>query len=328
VPAKPSNKFKQENKIINQRQSWPLRYGCRTTPHIKMKKLHRLFLLISVVACLGFGSGCETLKKEYSLENRGSSLVDERKLSELGKQTFEKLKAKNNPLRYPIYNAALQRVGSSLTHNLSLPHTDWEFVIFDSNTPNAFALPGGKIGICSALFKYIDNDAELAMVVGHEVGHILCSHSSEQQGQEIFTNVVGTALELTMEDKRIHKSYKLLSNVGMTLPYSRAHEYEADYFGLKLLSESGYSPRLALKFWDKLAQIHDKSDIEFFSTHPNPYSRKRALTNRLDEFLLLYNHATIKRGPTYGIVNNKLKFPKPNSSRSSLARAMVEYYSK
>jgi predicted Zn-dependent protease len=289
-----------------------------------MKKLHRLFILISAVASLGFGSGCETLKKEYSLENRGSSLVNERELSEQGKQAFEKLKSKNNTLRYPRYNAALQRVSSSLTRNLNLPHTDWEFVVFDSTVPNAFALPGGKIGICSDLFRYIDNDAELAMVVGHEISHVLCSHSSEQQGQGILLETVGNVLELTMEDERIHKGYKLISNVGMTLSYSREHEYEADYFGLKLLSEAGYSPRRAIKFYDKLAKFSGNSEIEFFSTHPNPDSRKKALIGRLDEFLLLYSYAPIKRGQTYSpsVPEQKL------SDKARLAKAMLEYYSK
>jgi predicted Zn-dependent protease len=289
-----------------------------------MKKLYRLFILISAVASLGLSFGCETLKKEYSLENRGSSFVDERKLSEQGKQTFEKLKEKNNTMRYPQYTAALQRVGSTLTRNLSMPHTDWEFVVFDSNIPNAFALPGGKIGICSALFKYIDNDAELAMVVGHEISHIRCSHSSEQQGQDILLGAVGSALELTMENERIHKGYKLISNVGMTLPYSREHEYEADYFGLKLLSEAGYSPRRAIKFWDKMAKISDQSEIDFFSTHPNLYSRKQALMNRLDEFLLLYSQAPIKRGQTHTTSASEQKL----SDEGRLVKAMLEYYSK
>jgi predicted Zn-dependent protease len=289
-----------------------------------MKKLHRLFILIIAVASLGFSSGCETLKREYSLENRGSSLVNERKLSEQGKQAFEKLKSENNTMRFPRYTAALQRVGSSLTHNLNLPHTDWEFVVFDSNTPNAFALPGGKIGICSALFNYIDNDAELAMVVGHEVAHVRCHHGSEQQGQDILLGAVGSALELTMEDDRIHKGYKLISNVGMTLPYSREHEYEADYFGLKLLSEAGYSPRRAIKFWDKMAKISDQSEIDFFSTHPNLYSRKQALMNRLDEFLLLYSQAPIKRGQTHTTSASEQKL----SDEGRLVKAMLEYYSK
>ena len=298
------------------------RVACNPTP--KMKKLHRLFIIFSVVACLGFGSGCETMKKEYSLENRGSSLVNEKELSDQGKQIFEELKAKNNPRRYPLHNAALQRVGRNLTANLHMKYVDWEFIVFDSTIPNAFALPGGKIGICSALFKYIDNDAELAMVVGHEIAHVLCKHSSEQQGQEILTGAVGSALELTTDDERIHKGYELLSNIGISLSYSREHEYEADYFGLKLLSKAGYSPRLAIKFWDKLAQISDKSSIEFLSTHPNPHKRKRALANRLDEFILLNNSAPVKHGPIYATYTPRVSKRSTKNDNESFLRARIQ----
>jgi predicted Zn-dependent protease len=244
----------------------------------------------AVMLCLLAGSGCEVLKPKYSLKDRGSSLVDDRELSERGKQIFADFKARYKRSVNTKYIFMLQRVSSKLLKGVHVEHAEWEFVVFVSNTPNAFALPGGKIGITTSLFKYIRNESELALIIGHEIAHVRCAHSSEQMGRQMITNTLGTAVNVAIKDGDIQNSFQALTDVGVTLPHSREHEFEADYFGMKFLAEAGYSPRKAMKFFDALERFSDSSSWDFFSTHPSPYRRRRALEKRLDEFPSNYSY--------------------------------------
>ena len=271
-----------------------------------MKNKNRLFILISAVVCLSLNTGCETLSPKHSTSNRGSMFVDENKLNKQAAEAWTELKKQVPRARNRSYSIALRRVSRNLTANYRNPkNISWEFIVFESATPNAFCLPGGKIAIYSGLFQYIHNDAELAMVVGHEMAHALCRHISEQQEAELFTGILGTAVELTLEDKRYHKGYNAASHLGITLPYSRSQEYEADYLGLKIATEAGYSPRAALKFLEKLGKIpKSEQEFEFFSTHPSASNRKRALEKRFHEFQSIYDKLRTVQTPP---INTTLK---------------------
>lgn len=257
-----------------------------------MRKLRSLVLYFAAAIGILSGTGCETVPKKYSMTDRGSLFVNEKEQSKLGAKAWEDLKRENRRARNRAYSRALNRVSTNLTAKYrNKQHIKWEFLVFESSTPNAFCLPGGKIAICSALFKHIRNDAELALVVGHEMAHALCRHASEQQEQKVLLDVLGTALELTMDDTRIHKGYSAVSHLGMTLPYSRDQEFEADYLGLKIATEAGYSPKVAIKFLEQLGKLpKSKLEFEFFSTHPLASNRKKKLEARLYEFQHIYDN--------------------------------------
>lgn len=256
-----------------------------------MKNTNRLFILFVTVAGILLSTSCETLSPKYNTSNRGSMFVDEKKLNKQAAEAWTELKKQAPRARNRAYNSALYRVSRNLTGKYPTPQNiNWEFIVFESSTPNAFCLPGGKVAVYSGLFKYIHNDAELAMVVGHEMAHALCRHISEQQETELFTGILGTAVELTLEDKRYHQGYQAASHLGIRLPYSREQEYEADYVGLKIATEAGYDPKAALKFLEELGKIpKSEQEFEFFSTHPSAANRKRALEKRFHEFQSIYD---------------------------------------
>ena len=228
-------------------------------------------------------------------------------MAKLGKENFSVLKAQTRSSIDPMQNIAVKRVTKNILANVNFKYAEWEIVVFESSVPNAFALPGGKIGINSGLFKYIHNDAELAMVIAHEIAHIICCHVSERYGREILKNGLGKALELTAKDEDLNEGFKLISNVGMTLPYSRDQEYEADFIGMKLLSQAGYSPDAAITFFVNLKKISKSQSFEFLSTHPLTIKRINALKRSLDEFQLLYHRSPTKRnkGWQYPNQNNE-----------------------
>ena len=296
--------------------------GARKGPVSKTK--NRLFIIFSVFSIL-LSTGCETTKR-YSMKDRGSMFVDEKELNKQATEAWAQLKRELPPARNRNYQRALDRVGIYLTAKYpNNKHIKWEFMVFKSATPNAFCFPGGKIGIYSGLFRYIKNEAELAMVVGHEMAHALCAHISERQETELFTNILGTAVTLTTDDQRIHKGYSAASHLGITLPYSRSQEYEADYLGLKIATEAGYSPREALKFLEKLGKLpKSEQELEFFSTHPSAANRVKKLESRFYEFQYIYDQLSKAQTQSVTTTRKIRKRIKKESARDRYIRKIVE----
>ena len=301
-------------------------------PHLKMKNKNRLFILFVSVLSILLTTGCETTKR-YSMKDRGSMFVDEKELNKQATEAWNELKWQVPRARKHSYRAALDRVSRNLVAKYPNPkNINWEFIVFECATPNAFCFPGGKIGIYSGLFEYIHNEAELALVVGHEMAHALCRHISEQQGTELFTGILGTAVQLTLEDKRYHKGYNAASHFGVTLPYSRSQEYEADYLGLKIATEAGYDPRGAIKFLEKLGKIpKSEQELEFFSTHPSAANRIKKLEDRFYEFQYIYDQLPKNTIPTAPAKTHTSKHKRIKESNQSIkdryknASPMVRY---
>lgn len=159
-----------------------------------MKNINTVILSFAVATGILLSTGCETVPKSHDRTSAVSVSEAEKEQSELGAKAWEELKRQNPRTRNRAYTRALNRVSRNLTIKYNNEkYIDWEFIVFESATPNAFCLPGGKIAICSGLFKYIKNDAELAMVVGHEMAHALRRHISQQQRQEALKDVVALA---------------------------------------------------------------------------------------------------------------------------------------
>ena len=123
------------------------------------------------------------------------------------------------------------------------------------------------------MFKIVDNDPELAAVVGHEIAHALARHSGERMSQ-LYTQQLGSAiLAVALSQANVSgdwsKVFGIVTNLGVILPYSRAQEYEADHIGLILMSKAGYDPKSAVSFWEKYANQRNQGVLqEFFATHP------------------------------------------------------------
>lgn len=251
-------------------------------------------------------SGCTTVPETG---RRQVMLLSSSQEAALGLSAFAEIKKEEKISQDPVANARVQRVGSRIAQSVGrdLPNAEWEFVVFDSDDLNAFALPGGKVGVYKGLLKLAETDAELAAVMGHEVAHVTSRHGAERTSQQLL--VLGGALiaEAGMEAKKVEEekrdliraAYGLGATVGVMLPYSRLHESEADAIGLRFAAGAGYDPRAALSFWRKMAAA-GKGGVkppEFLSTHPSDETRIRNLEQLIPNYLPLYEQSRARFEP-------------------------------
>lgn len=205
-------------------------------------------------------------------------------------------------------NEMVNRVGQRIAAVAKKPDYQWEFAIIrDDRTINAFALPGGKVAVFTGILKITKNEDGLATVIGHEVAHALQRHGAERYSRSILETIgqVG-ALAAGAAVGRPDAAMAAMSayGVGVSLPFGRKQESEADYIGLRLMAQAGYDPREAVPFWERMSgcprQMIDKVCFraqqnipEFLSTHPSDLSRIKQIEAWIPQALKYY-HATRK----------------------------------
>jgi metalloendopeptidase OMA1, mitochondrial len=171
----------------------------------------------------------------------------------------------------------------------------WEVsVIKDDKTMNAFALPGGKIAVYTGIFNVAKNEAGLAAILGHEVTHALARHGAERvsqgylaQGGVLVGSLVGASFGIDPQITQLAGG--ALAQYGVILPYSRAHESEADHIGLLLAADAGYDPHEAVHVWERMEQLSKNQPPEFLSTHPGHGTRIKQLEAWMPEALSHYH---------------------------------------
>jgi predicted Zn-dependent protease len=179
----------------------------------------------------------------------------------------------------------------------------WEFQVVRSRQVNAFCLPGGKVVVYTGIIPVCQNEDGLATVMGHEIGHALAHHGAERMAQRQLVQIGQVALSSSIEGLSYEQQRWVMgaigagSQFGILLPYSRAHESEADHIGILLMAKAGYDPREAILFWQRMDKMGGRRDRpEFASTHPNPETRVRDLEHWLKEALPLYQRSTPRDG--------------------------------
>jgi len=212
----------------------------------------------------------------------------------LGAQAYQRVLGEEPVTRDPQALDPMRRIMARLAAVADRPDYQWEVnVIKDDRTINAFALPGGKIGVYTGIFPIAQTEAGMAIIVGHEVGHVLARHAGERLSQYLGVRVVGTALAIGLgaspHAEMIMAAYGLGARVGVLLPYSRRQELEADQIGLVLAARAGYEPTTALGVWQRMAALPTERPPAFLSTHPDPEDRlkdieARFLPQALEEF--------------------------------------------
>jgi predicted Zn-dependent protease len=160
---------------------------------------------------------------------------------------------------------------------------EWEVTVFDDLQANAFALPGGKIGVYNGLLDVAVNQHQLAAVMAHEVGHVLASHSNERASQSALRNVGVAAARILGASDTTLEAIDLGTQLGLFLPFNRTQESEADVIGLYLMAEAGFDPRQSITLWQNMSATGGPRQPEFLSTHPSPSSRIEELASRMDE---------------------------------------------
>ena len=254
----------------------------------------RFILMLMVGGSMLVMTACHTVPYTGRTQFLMTSESEEK---ELGEQAWKELQKQEREDTNPVYVNALKRVGANISKVVDKPDYKWEFKVFKNDTPNAFCLPGGKVGVYSGLFKYAANDAELAAVVGHEIGHAIARHGGERMTQNTIQGVGAEVMKTATSDEKMQMAYGLATNLGAILPYSRKHEYEADYMGLIFMAKAGYDPRAAITFWEKFGKLSQTNALtEFLSTHPGGQNRVSDLEKNLPKAIIMYNEAPVKRG--------------------------------
>ncbi len=220
-------------------------------------------------------------------------MFPEAEMSQIGSQAFQQVKQETPPTRSGAvqeYAQCIARQILAVAHDSDpdlLPADRWDVVVFDDNTINAFALPGGKVGVYLGMVRFADNPDELAAVIGHEVGHVMAHHGNERLSQALAAQSALAVIDLLTKDTPTSRlalaALGVGTTVGITLPHSRTQEREADLIGLKLMAQAGFDPDQAVRLWEKMATNNPTQVPQFLSTHPDPDSRARELAAHLPE---------------------------------------------
>jgi predicted Zn-dependent protease len=171
----------------------------------------------------------------------------------------------------------------------------WEFNLVEDPNVNAWCMPGGKVVFYTGILPFTQNEDGIAVVMGHEIAHAFAKHGAERMSQGLLVQMGGIALSTALKEKPEQtrelflKSYGVGTQVGVLLPYSRTHEYEADHLGLIFMAMAGYNPEEAVAFWQRMAaQKKGSAPPEFLSTHPADENRIQNLKDLLPEAMEYY----------------------------------------
>ncbi len=246
-------------------------------------KLNRTLLALSALALVGAPIAACTYNEALGRDQL--VLVDDSALANAGQQAWTQAIQANEVSRNPAQNERLRRVGGRIVQAAGLGNLNWEYAVFVSEQPNAFVLPGGRMGVTTALLHMAANDDQLATVIGHEAAHVLARHSAErysqsalaQTGVQIATGVSGEY------GQAVGALGGIGAQLGILLPFSRRHELEADRIGVDIMQRAGYRPREAVTLWRAMAAQGGGSSPEFASTHPSDSTRIAALEAYLAE---------------------------------------------
>lgn len=198
----------------------------------------------------------------------------------------------------------VRRVGNRIANAITKYYTEkglakelegyeWEFNLVNNNEANAWCMPGGKVVVYTGILQYTQNEAALAVVMGHEITHAVAHHGNERMSQAALAQGLAVAGDIFTSNNP--KANALFSNifaptaqVAVLMPNSRNQEYEADRFGLNFCAMAGYNPREAVPFWQRMAAGKSSKTPEFLSTHPSDENRITRLQSYMDEALSYY----------------------------------------
>ena len=203
-----------------------------------------------------------------------------------------------SPTAQRVHNIFNRMVPAANANNRTGVPFNWEMHVIRSDELNAWAMPGGKMAVYSGLVEKLNlTDDELAAVIGHEMTHALREHSKAQVGQQLLTGIgmqLGGSLlakNSSIDPQTLQTGGALLSEYGISKPFSRQHETEADIGGLMLMASAGYNPPASLSVWQKMEQAGRSGMPSFLSTHPSGADRIQVLQQHMPEAMALYQQS-------------------------------------
>ena len=267
-----------------------------------MKKQKTVFALIACGLAVAFSS-CSTVpvtgRKQFNM-------TSDAELSKLTAAAFEQMKAQY-PVSYDREKVEmLQRVGERISQQvfMDVPLADWEFVLFDAPDVNAFAMPGGKVGVFEGLFDIVKTEDELASVIAHEIAHVTARHTHERLTQEMLRGaggqIVGIAAAVTGAGigSNIYISPQTIMGIynvgtqGTINAWDRGKEAEADRIGIVYMARAGFNPNAAIAVMERMVELEvGLQQGTYGSTHPSSMERLDALHSYLEEAMAEYEKA-------------------------------------
>lgn len=199
----------------------------------------------------------------------------------------------------------------------------WEFNLVKDESVNAFAMPGGKVVIFSGLLPVTQTEEALAVVIGHEIAHVIAQHSNERISQQMALQYGGAIAGGLLGDSQAMQQlgstvFGLGAQFGVMMPYARKQEYEADEIGLIVMAMAGYNPQAAVPFWTRMAESSGGAQVpEFLSTHPTDSKRIANIENIMPSVMQYYKGIGVQNETTAPI-NTKVNIPvETENARSS-----------
>jgi predicted Zn-dependent protease len=245
----------------------------------------RLFLFLPLL----FIMGCAT----SPLGRTQLTLLPESQIDAMGVEAFNTMKQEAALENDAAVNQYVRCITNAI---VAVSGGQWEVVVFRDDEPNAFALPGGKIGVNTGLLRVATNQDQLATVIGHEIAHVLSKHGNERVSQE-FAVQIGMELINAVAQPQTQTGQTLLgllgvgAQFGVLMPFSRVQESEADMLGIDLMAKAGFDPRQSVLLWQNMSAAGGGSPPEFLSTHPSHSTRIQDLQQRMNLALNYYEQA-------------------------------------
>lgn len=221
--------------------------------------------------------------------------VSQEQLNQLGAQAFTEAKQKGPLSRDAKQNAYVRCVVDAIVRQLPAQQRQiaWETAVFAQNEPNAFALPGGKVGVNTGIFTVAKTQDQLAAVIAHEIGHVIDNHHNERITRQMGAAGVVQLLGAVAGDygQLASQGGGMIAQAGFLLPGSRAQETEADVVGQRLMASAGFDPRAAVNLWQNMIAAGGSRPPQWLSTHPDPQSRIGELQARANQLVPAYDQA-------------------------------------
>ncbi len=216
--------------------------------------------------------------------------------------------------------AAVETFYRSNGYESELKDYQWEFNLVKENSVNAFAMPGGKIVVLEGLLAVTQTEEALAVVLGHEVAHVIAQHSAERISQQMAVQyggaIAGGLMGSSAAAQLGQQVFGIGAQLGVMLPYARKQELEADEIGLIIMALAGYNPEVAIPFWQRMAQSSGGSTSELLSTHPSDQKRIEKIQAALPNAMQYYKGAGVQN-KTVSNIKTSTSIPTANQAKTS-----------
>jgi beta-barrel assembly-enhancing protease len=240
-----------------------------------MKKAQQAVLFLFLLTTLVLAQGPTKLRPGFNVFSKDQDV-------QLGKESADQVRKQMTVINDPFLTGYVNRVGKRLANSQEARDSGYPFTfeVVADPTINAFALPGGPMFINTGLLKAVDNEAQLAGVMGHEMSHVILRHGTNQASKAQLIQLPALLGSQVAGDSMIGKLAQVGVGLGansVLLKFSRGAESQADLMGSHLMADAGYDPVQMAKFFEKLSAEGGARGPQFFSDHPNPDNREAAI---------------------------------------------------